>query len=431
MRRTTISRSRIDLLLTAGLLLGAPEVRAQDTLQMGAPQQRPQVHIVQPGQTLWALAQLYYGDPLLWPEIYRLNTLVVEDPHWIFPGEELALGPAVVAQMPPMPGEEPPVAQPPGVAVIPVVPDTAMIRDTAMVGVPAVVGDTSQAAMQRVAPVEAPPVEAPVVEAPPPPPPPPPSDASGPTIFSQRRQRAPLTQVETLGGEVYRYRPVRRGESWSAGFLTENASFPWARVLGDASDPPLERSIQTSSATIYQTVVMEAPAGATYQPGDSLLTAQLSRSVPGWGQVVVPSGVVRVRYVNGREVLADVVMQFHRVVDGQVAIPLEPFRDPGFVTPVPVENGLTASVIETRDIHPVPNQQNIVFIDAGRAQGIVLGDVFEVREHPQATHGDVPERVALMQIVHVRDRSASGFITQIYQPGIQPGQPVRLVRKMP
>lgn len=422
MRRTTISHSRIGPLLTAGLLLGAPAVRAQDTLQMGAPQQRPQVHIVQPGETLWSLAQLYYGDPLLWPEIYRLNTLVVEDPHWIFPGEELALGPTVVAQMP---GEEPPGT------VIPVVPDTAMIRDTAMVGVPAVAGDTSQAAMQRVAPVEAPPVEAPVVEAPPPPPPPPPSDASGPTIFSQRRQRAQTTQLETLGGEVYRYRPVRRGESWAAGFLTENTRFPWARVLGDASDPPVERSIQTSSATIYQTVVMEAPAGATYQPGDSLLTVQLSRSVPGWGEVVVPSGVVRVRRVNGRQVLADVVMQFHRVVDGQVAIPLEPFRDPGLVTPVPVENGLRAAVIETRDIHPVPNQQNIVFIDAGRAQGVVLGDVFEVLEQPATTHGGVPERVALLQIVHVRDRSASGFITHIYQPGIQPGQPVRLVRKMP
>src|SRR3989338_9149596 len=92
MRRTTISRSRIPPLLTVGLLLGAPVARAQDTLQMGAPPQRPQVHIVQQGETLWALAELYYGDPLLWPAIYRLNTMVVEDPHWIYPGEELQLG---------------------------------------------------------------------------------------------------------------------------------------------------------------------------------------------------------------------------------------------------------------------------------------------------------------------------------------------------
>jgi len=202
-------------------------------------------------------------------------------------------------------------------------------------------------------------------------------------------------------------------------------------VLGDADDPPAERSIQTSSAMIYQTIVIRPPSGATYQPGDSLLVAQLTRSVPGWGDVVAPSGIARVRHVTGGEILADIVMQFHRVVDGNVAMPLEPFRDPGMTAPVPVENGMSASVIEMRDIHPVPNQQNIVFIDAGRSQGVVLGDVFLVVEPLDMAQAEVQDPVALLQIVHVRDRSASGFILQVYQPGIQPGQPVRLIRKMP
>src|SRR2546425_11825770 len=103
MRRTTICRSSRAVLpaLVAGLL-GASGLAAQDTTkaaadtsQAAAPAplgQLPSAHTVTRGETLWSIAQLYFGDPLLWPELYRLNTAVVEDPHWIYPGEVLRIG---------------------------------------------------------------------------------------------------------------------------------------------------------------------------------------------------------------------------------------------------------------------------------------------------------------------------------------------------
>src|SRR6266702_4129788 len=103
MRRTTICRSsRAALLVLAAVPLLWRLLPAQDTTQAApaAMAQVPASHTVARGETLWSIAQMYFADPLLWPEIYRLNTNVVEDPHWIYPGEVLVLGPVagVVAQ---------------------------------------------------------------------------------------------------------------------------------------------------------------------------------------------------------------------------------------------------------------------------------------------------------------------------------------------
>ena len=40
------------------------------------------------GDTLWALAQQYYGNAYLWPQLWESNTWIT-DAHWIYPGDVL------------------------------------------------------------------------------------------------------------------------------------------------------------------------------------------------------------------------------------------------------------------------------------------------------------------------------------------------------
>ncbi len=377
MRKTTISRSSAVLLaLTLGLpLIGGPALVAQEP--------QPTVHIVAPGETLWSLASRYLGDPLLWPEIYRINTVVVEDPHWIFPGEELRLQ-----------------------------------------ALPAVAMDTTGVIDERAVGVRPPP---------PTPAPPPPSTGGAPSVFARGTGGAEGFIV-SIRGDAYRYKPLRRGEFYSAGFLTEKERLPWAAVVGAVDQPKLRNLRGSSRAQQFEEIELRAPGGATYQIGDSVLVARLGRELDDWGRVVVPTGIARVTALGVGLIRAEILEQFGRINDGQSALPLEPFRDPGSVIPVPVENGAMGRVIARRDLSLLPGQQDVVFVDLGRVAGVVPGDVIEVLRERDARDAfvDVPwEQVGIMTVVFVRERSSSAVLTHINDLGIEAGAPVRLIMKMP
>lgn len=385
MRKTTIFRSSCCL---AGAVAILPIATASASAQADpAATQEAQIHVVQEGETLWALAEFYFGDPLLWPEIYRLNTVVVEDPHWIFPGEELLLAPREMVAL--EPGQEPEVvgAEPPDVEV--------------------------ERAPRELEPTEAPP-----------PPPPPAQDV--PTVFAGNR---PPAMMARPAEQQERRATVNHKRFYSAGFLTEWEEIPWARVVGAADQSVLANLTATSSVVMYEQVGLEAPEGAVYGLGDTLLVAQVTRELPDWGGVVVPTGLLRVTAVSGRDISAVVVDQFDRITGGQLAVPIEPFRAASgrFRD---IENGMVGSIIEVRDRHPVPNFSDIVFVDLGRSDGVAVGDVFEVMV-PRDDFPDSPGRqVGRVLVLHVRENSSSAAIVGITDLGIASGAPVRLIRKM-
>jgi LysM repeat protein len=384
------------LLLMAAALFASPVVRGQEPVQGGVAAV-PASHTVVEGETLWEIAQLYYADPLLWPEIYRLNTAVVEDPHWIYPGEVLTLS-QTLAQG----GGEP------------TVDEQREAADTLQ----AEVGDTLQADTLLV-------------------PEPPPLGDTTETQESMFDTRPSAQQQVERSLAVYLeqpYRPVRRGEFYSAGFLTEEEDLPWAPVIR-GTDKPSIASLQVRGTTqLFGELALTPAEGASYHVGDSLMVARIDRTLVEWGDVVVPAGIVRITEVQPQQILGQVVAQYGAPRAGfpYVGLPLEPFRDPGDVRPVPVEQGLEGRVIGIRDEQVLVGMQEFVFIDRGRRDGVVPGDVFEAYRPTGDQPGDASAGpIQTLLVVHTRERSATVLVVSVTRGDLTPGTPVRLTRKMP
>ncbi len=398
MRRTTICRSSRIMAAVVVALPVAAVLAAQDST-MAAPAAGS--HVVARGETLWSISQQYFADPLLWPEIYRRNTAVVEDPHWIYPGEVLDLGGIVEAPV------DTTQTVPQGVADT-TAPDTTTAADT----IAAAPADTAQV----------------VIPAPPPEPEP---EAQG-TIFDRQATKQQQVQdvLRMYAHQVYR--PVRRGEFYASGFLTEGEQLPWARVVGNTAKPSIPVLTDPGVAGQFAEIAIVPPAQASYHVGDSLLIARIDRKLDPWGDVVVPQGVARVVAVQQRQVLALVIMQFGRIREGSLALPLEPFKDPGAVRPAAVDQGLEGHLLAMRDEHVLASTLQVLFIDKGRADGVALGDVFEAYRPASGEVGARSEEVRVQLLVaHTREHTASVIVIGMSNPALSSGMPVRLIKKMP
>jgi hypothetical protein len=367
--------------LAVGLLVGAvPAARAQ----------APDTHTVKTGDTLWDIARRYLSDPFLWPDIYRLNTMVVEDPHWIYPGEVLRLAPSETVTTVPQTDTPAPGAMTPDSAA-PLQPGLAELPPDAGEAEP---GDTSR-------------------------------------LFPPSRGRS---LQETISAPEDRpVRPLKQYEFYSSGFLTEGEQLAFGRLVGPVT-PSQIPARGRGALTLYTRVALEPPEGATYQVGDSLLVADVTNRIEDWGRVVQPTGLARVVELSQGRPIAELVAVYGEVLRGQALLPAEKFADPGSVRPVPVGDGIEAEVIGWPGRRELKGAGIVLFLDKGRHAGVAPGDLFELRQRPGRSregYVNVDELMATLQIVHVRERSATARVLKVVSPDIAPGTRALQIAKLP
>ena len=379
------------LAVAAIVLLGTTPAGAQE-------QGPPRSHTVKRGDTLWDLARLYLGDPFLWPEIYRLNTAVIDDPHWIYPGEVLRL---------PAPGSTPVVAEGPK-------PPRERERERERDPNPA-------------------PAEPPVPTGPEPLP----GDFDGPTVFPKPRQQQAIKQrVRTAAPEP----AVRLGEFQSAPFVDRRGGPRGAGKILKVVNLSVTISGRDPKARLqlHDDILIAPPAGSAAAEGERYVSYSVGPYVQDLGQVVIPTGIIEVTRAprSGEAAVAQVTRMFGEIQSDQRLMPYDSTALQVFGTPRPVPASGWSSVKLIPNSAILPTVQDFLVVDVSSKDGIKIGDefmLFEPRRGPDVPGGlaDPEVPIARAQAVRVTAFGTTLVITGEKHPKIELGTMARRVATMP
>lgn len=334
------------------------------------------VHTVRPGDTLWDLATRFLADPLRWRAIFELNPAVVEDPHWIYPGEELRIpgAPARVDRAAVGRTDEGPRYIEDDGAERGKYPAGSVFRQTPEAGP----GMSTLSLDQR------PPLAA---------------------VTADDFYRAPLL--------------VGPGELGSEGVTV--------RVL---EENPLNLRMPTAARKNVDVLI--ALGGLEPSLGDSLKAVRHEREQGVHGDVVIAKALLEVNRLWADSARATVVKMYGDYAVGDPVVAVAPYDLDPAARAEPADSDITGRVVAFEVPQVLLGPGEFLFLDVGIERGVRVGDEFAVfsRSERDGAGSALADALAVVRIVQVAERTSTGRVISVRDPGMRPDDPVRLIRRL-
>ena len=350
--------------------------QAQEPRAQQPEAQEPQgTHTVVLDDTLWDLAIRYYDTPWEWRVIFNANRDVVEDPHWIYPGEVLVI--------PGLPADEQAPVQEPMDEPAPEPEAEEVPTDLVPFG------------LRQPRPVR----------------------SGTRTIFydDTEEQRARVAAAETRD-----YVAVASDRVYSAPWLLRQGQEP--RSTGSVTGFA-EAGERGSTMKLFDVIRIDMPAPA--RVGAHLQVFRVTRVIPRVGPVSTPVGVARVEAIGNGDVVAVVQKVYGRIQAGDLVRPLPEYQGVAGVYAEPVSGGSEAMIMGVAGNQEITDVGHAVFLDLGSDDGIVIGDEFVL-------YGDaLPSNArGALQVIYTTATTATARVLSMDDDIWRQGVIVRLARKM-
>ncbi|MFC1538050.1 LysM peptidoglycan-binding domain-containing protein [Candidatus Latescibacterota bacterium] len=280
----------------------------------------PEVYLVKEGDTLWDIAERFFGDPVTWPDIWKKNLFIL-DPHWIYPGQEITLKILLEKIVEPV-KEFKPLRQ----------PEPIFVETAPRTVVPEKIVETA-----------------------------PPVPTAEPNVISYLSEPRP----------TYRQERYMR-----TGFIAKRSEIPLEKVVGIESG--------SARATKYDTITIDIGKQESAQKGDILAAVTVGDRVkhPDSGEdigfVVRIKGIIEILQVDEGQSKCVVNENFDPIAVNDLVMSIRLTDAPEYDAWIKPEEPIHATLIAINEPLVSIHIDDILYIDKGSNHGVRAGDRFTI-----------------------------------------------------